>query len=119
MSDGIGLIFSEEIDIERFLDVVETLGGERHPDPWTLGELWRGKHTVWIFEDVEGFDYDDRPVYSDLEDKLGGQLRYGIIIDFSHHTGSDRVAYELIAAAAERFHFVIDALRPNSTGFTV
>ncbi|MGH9389010.1 MAG: hypothetical protein ACRD1Z_05290, partial [Vicinamibacteria bacterium] len=104
------LIFSEEIDIERFLDVVETLGGWRHPRKTDAGQLQRGDRAIWIFEDVEGLDYGDRPEYFDFEDKLGGPLRDSIIIEISRRPGSDRVAYELIEAAAERFHFIIDTL---------
>lgn len=108
MSESIGLVFSEKIDLERFLDVVVALGGVRHPDEWVQGRLTRGDRHVWIYNADPG---DLEPSELDaLEGKLGEAIGTRVILNLSREEGTDRVALELVEAAARRWRVVVDNL---------
>lgn len=107
MSKSLMLVFSEEVDPERFLDIVVELGGVRHPDEWVLGRLSRGSRHVWIYDDLDDLEVDELKM---LEGKLGGAIGTRVILNLSREEQTDQVALELIEAAARRWLVVVDNL---------
>ncbi|MGI8648665.1 MAG: hypothetical protein DLM55_03030 [Acidimicrobiales bacterium] len=108
MSESLGLVFSEDIDPERFLDVVVALGGVRHPDEWILGRLSRESRHVWIYN-ADPREMEESEVRA-LEGKLGGVIGTRLILDLSWEEGTEQVVLELVEAAAQRWHVVVDHL---------
>lgn len=108
--DVVELLFGVSVDPEEFLDVVVALGGDRHPDERTDGQLSRGSRTVWIFIDPDEEPDPDQIFFA--EERLGGPLGSRVIIDCSKVGGSDRLALEVIEAAAGRWPLLVDTLEP-------
>ncbi len=107
MSRSLMLVFSEEVDPERFLDVVVELGGVRHPDEWVQGRLSRGPRHVWIYNDLDDLEVNEQKM---LEAKLGGTIGTRLIFNLSREEHTDQIALELIEAAARRWLVVVDNL---------
>jgi hypothetical protein len=108
MSDEIFLVFYDPVEPERFLDLVEEIGGERRPDEWTGAILSDEDRHVWVFVDnisVASIEPDDREEY---ESKLGAPVRAQVVLDISSTEGSDRLALKLIDSAAERWNLLVD-----------
>lgn len=102
------LLFGVPVDPDEFLDVVVALGGERHPDEWNDGRLVRDSRTVWIFVDPDEEPEPDQVFLA--EERLGAPIGRRVIIDCSKAEGSDRLALEVIEAAASRWPLVVDTL---------
>lgn len=115
MSRTVRLVFSEELDPERFLDVVVSLGGVRHPDVGTDGRLSRGTRHVWVF--INPGESMELPEIEMLEDKLGAPVGSQVMLELSDEDGTDQLALELINAVAKHWHLVVDDL--EETVFTV
>lgn len=102
------LLLGVHVERDEFLDVVATLGGERYPDEWTDGQLSRDSRTVWI--SVDPPDESEPEDVASAEQLLGGPIGTRVLIQCSKAVRSDRLALEVIEAAARRWPLVIDTL---------
>ena len=78
MPDAISLVFEGLRDPEDFLDLLVAMGGLKHPDQWTDGQLQREPGTVCA------------------------------LLTLSRQTGSEPIARDIIHEAARKWNFLVD-----------
>lgn len=105
---AVELLFGVRVDREEFIDMVVALGGVRGPGPVNDATLARGERAVWMFVDP-GEEPDPEQVLL-AEERLGGPVATRVILDCSSVEGSDRLALEVIEAAARRWPLLVDTL---------
>lgn len=107
MAEEIFLIFGDSVDEDEFLDLLVELGGVRL-DEDEDARLSRDKKHVWVTTDEQKIlDIEPEDVEA-YETKLGARARREVILSISSTKGSDRVAMEIIEAAARRWRLIVD-----------
>lgn len=108
MASEVLLIFADPVRPEEFLDLIEELGGMRHPDRWTSGLLSREGRSVWVQvapRNEVGFDPGDLVGY---ERKFGAPMLAWVVLSISRTEGGNAVAMEIIEAADRGWRMLID-----------
>jgi len=107
--EPVALIFADEVEPRDFLELVGSLGGEVHPEDGIEARLSRGRRHVWVITAdsgaLEPIDPEEAPEY---EERLGAPPRSKVVLDMSDEPGADRLAFEIVDAAAARWRLVVD-----------
>lgn len=105
MAESVFLVFGEEVDRERFIDLVLSLGGVTGPDERGEARLSDGYAHVWVhLAGLPEADPDELAVY---EARLGGRVATEIELEISRTQGSEQLAFRIIDAAARHWRFVV------------
>ncbi|MEU4827526.1 hypothetical protein AB0H37_37170 [Actinomadura sp. NPDC023710] len=105
MAESVFLAFGEEVDRDRFIGLVATLGGVTGPGERGDARLSDGYAHVWVhLTDIPEDDPDELAVY---EARLGGRVAAEIELEISRTKGSEQLAWRIIDAASRHWRFVV------------
>ncbi|MEW2352530.1 hypothetical protein [Spirillospora sp. NPDC029432] len=109
MSDVAVVIFAEPVRPGQVRELVESLGGERGPDPEAPDDsgLQRDGGAVWVVPCEPGDLPYPPDVLRECERLLGAPPRSRAVLDVSRRRGSEWLAAEIVLAAAERWRVAV------------
>ncbi|GLZ08933.1 hypothetical protein Acsp03_63990 [Actinomadura sp. NBRC 104412] len=106
MGSKILLVSDTVIDPERFLDVIERMGGLRRPTEWYNGQLSRGQAHVSVLVDPDLVPDVDVEQWVRYDEKLGATARSLVALELAGP--SEALAMEVVEAASEHWHLIVD-----------
>ncbi|MBO2458860.1 hypothetical protein [Actinomadura violacea] len=105
MAESVFLVFGEELDPARFVELVVSLGGVTGPGERGDARLSDGHAHVWVH--LTGLPEDDPDELAVYEARLGGRVVAEAELEISRTKGSEGLAWRIVDAAARRWRFVV------------
>ncbi|WP_067803368.1 hypothetical protein [Actinomadura formosensis] len=105
MAESVFLVFGEEIDRERFVDLVVSLGGVTGPGERGEARLSDGYAHVWVH--LTGLAENEPDELAVYQARLGGPVMTEIELEISRTKGSEQLAFRIIEAVARHWWFVV------------
>lgn len=111
MAEAVELLLGVSVNRDDLLGMVVALGGTG-PDEWNHATLERDERTVWVPCDPDEDPEPESEQVTLAAERLGAPIRTRARLEYSTvREGSDRLALEVIEAAARRWPLIVDTLR--------